>query len=62
MLAFVSPASAKMGDLVIASFTDVPADSMKGVKVLFIGQQADTARVQPIVAKTGAKYVFVEAK
>jgi hypothetical protein len=62
MLAFVSPASAKMGDLVIASFTDVPADSMKGVKVLFIGQQADNARVQPIVAKTGAKYVFVEAK
>jgi len=62
MLAFVSPASAKMGDLVIAAFTDVPADSMKGVKVLFIGQSADNARVQPVVTKSGAKYVFVEAK
>ena len=62
MLAFVSPASAKMGDLVIAGFTDVPADSMKGVKVLFIGQSADNARVQPVVTKSGAKYVFVEAK
>jgi len=62
MLAFVSPASAKMGDLVIAAFTDVPADSMKGVKVLFIGQSADNSRVEPVVAKSGAKYVFVEAK
>ena len=62
MLAFVSPASAKMGDLVIASFTDVPADSMKGVKVLFIGQAADSERVKAAVAPSGVNYVFVEAK
>ena len=62
MLAFVSPASAKMGDLVIASFADVAAGSMKGVKVLFIGQAADSERVKAAVAPSGVNYVFVEAK
>ncbi|MUV15402.1 hypothetical protein GN331_14440 [Lysobacter sp. HX-5-24] len=62
MLAFVSPASAKMGDLVIASFADVAAGSMKGVKVLFIGQAADNERVKAAVAPSGVNYVFVEAK
>ena len=62
MLAFVSPASAKMADLAIAGFTDVAADSMKGVKVLFIGQAADKARVEAAVKPSGANFVFVEAK
>jgi hypothetical protein len=62
MLAFVSPASAKMGDLVTAAFADVAAGSMKGVKVLFIGQAADSERVKAAVAPSGVNYVFVEAK
>ena len=62
MLAFGSSASAKMADLIEASFKDVQADSMKGVRVVFIGDAADNARVQTIVKPTGADYVFVEAK
>ena len=62
MLAYGSPASAKMADLVIAAFKDVPAGSMKGVKVLFIGKAADSERVKAALAPTGVDYVFVEAK
>ena len=62
MLAFGSSASAKMADLIEASFKDVQADSMKGVRVVFIGDAADNARVQTIVKPTGADYIFVEAK
>jgi hypothetical protein len=62
MLAYGSPASAKMADLVIESFKDVPAGSMKGVKVLFIGKPADGERVKAALAPTGVDYVFVEAK
>lgn len=60
MLAYASPASAKMGDLVIAAFNGVPADSMKGVRVLFIGKAADSERVQAAVAPAGVEYVFVD--
>lgn len=62
MLAFGSSNSAKMGDLIEAGFKDVQADSMKGVRVVFIGEAADNARVQTIVKPTGADYIFVEAK
>jgi hypothetical protein len=62
LLAYGSPASAKMADLVVAAFEGVPAGSMKGVKVLFIGQAADGERVRAAIAPTGVDYVFVEAK
>ena len=62
MLAFGSPESAKMADLIVASFKGVPADTMKGVRVLFIGDAADNPRVQAAVAPAGVDYVFVEAK
>jgi hypothetical protein len=62
MLAFISPASAKMADLVMAAFADVEPTSMKGVKVVFIGQPADGERVKAAVTPTGVNYVFVEAK
>ena len=62
MLAYGSPASAKMADLVIASFKDVPAGSMKGVKVLFIGKAADNDRVKSALAPAGVDYTFIEAK
>ena len=62
MLAFGSSASAKMADLIETGFKDVQADSMKGVRVVFIGAAADNARVQTIVQPTGADYIFVEAK
>ena len=62
MLAFGSSASAKMADMIQAVFKDVSPDSMKGVRVVFIGDAADNARVQTIVKPTGADYIFVEAK
>uniref|UniRef100_UPI0028D74FE4 hypothetical protein n=2 Tax=Lysobacteraceae TaxID=32033 RepID=UPI0028D74FE4 len=62
MLAFGSSASSKMADMIQAVFKDVPADSMKNVRVVFIGKAADNARVQSIIQPTGAEYIFVEAK
>ena len=62
MLAFGSSASAKMADMIEAAFKGVQADSMKNVRVVFIGDAADNARVQTIVQPTGADYIFVEAK
>ncbi|TAK37915.1 MAG: hypothetical protein EPO30_08405 [Lysobacteraceae bacterium] len=61
MLAYASPASAKMADIVVASFASVPPGSMKGVRVLFIGQPADGDRVKAAVEPAGVNYVFVDS-
>jgi hypothetical protein len=62
MLAYASPSSAKMADIVIEAFTGIEPNTMKGVKVLFIGDAADNPRVQAAVQPAGVDYVFVEAK
>ena len=62
LLAYGGHSSAKVGDLVVESFKDVQPSSMKGVKVLFIGQAADNERVQAAVTPAGVDYKFVEAK
>ncbi|HEY5973059.1 MAG TPA: hypothetical protein VIT22_14060 [Pseudoxanthomonas sp.] len=62
LIAFGSPESAKMADIAVASFTGVPADTMKKVKIVFIGDAVDSERVKAAVVPTGADYVFVEAK
>ncbi|MFC5570757.1 hypothetical protein ACFPN1_11865 [Lysobacter yangpyeongensis] len=62
LLAFGGPNSAKSADLAVAAFAKAAPDSMKGVKVLFIGAQADSDRVKAAVEPTGASYKFVEAK
>ena len=62
LIAFGSPESAKMADIAVAAFTGVPADTMKKVKILFIGNAADSERVKAVVTPTGADYVFIEAK
>lgn len=62
MLAFGSPASSQMADLIIDAFSDVEEASMEGVRVLFIGDAPDSQRVQDALAPTGVEYVFVEAK
>ena len=62
MIAFGSSASTKMADMIEAVFKDVQVDSMKGVRVVFIGDASDNARVQTLVQPTGAEYIFVEAK
>lgn len=60
MLTYASPASAKMADMVTTAFQGVPADSMKGVKLLFVGQPSDNERVQIAVAPAGVDYVFID--
>ena len=62
LIAFGSPESAKMADIAVEGFKGVPADTMKKVKIVFIGQPADSERVKAAVTATGADYVFVEAK
>jgi hypothetical protein len=62
MVAFGSPVSAKMADLIVASFGKAAAGSFKGARVLFVGAAADNDRVKAAVAPTGADSVFVEAK
>lgn len=62
MLAFGSPSSAKMADLIITSFQGVDPGSMEGVRVLFIGDAADNVRVQEALKPSGVTYQFVEAR
>jgi len=62
MLAFGSPSSSKMADLIIASFEGVDPGSMEGVRVLFIGDAADNLRVQEALKPSGVTYQFVEAR
>lgn len=62
MLAFGSPESAKMADLIIEAFKEADAGSFKGVKVLFIGKAEDEARVREAIAPSEADFIFVEAK
>lgn len=62
LLAYGGPASARMADLVVESFKTVQPNTMKGVKVLFIGSAADNERVKAAVTPAGVDYVFVEAK
>ena len=62
MLAFGSPASSRMADLIVEAFQHVQAGSMKDVRVLFIGNTEDLERVRAAVEPSGANLVFHEAK
>ena len=62
MLAYGGHPSAKVADLVVESFKDVQPSSMKGVRVLFVGNASENARVMAALEPTGVEYVFVEAK
>ena len=62
MLLFGSPARTKLADLVIAGFADAKPNTMKNVKVVFVGDGADKDRVQAAVSPSGVTYVFVESK
>ncbi|GAA0705088.1 hypothetical protein GCM10009429_36590 [Dyella marensis] len=59
MLVFAGPESAKTADLIIEAFKDAKPGSFKDVIILFIGDQADEARVTTALQPTGAKLRFV---
>lgn len=62
MLAFGSPDSAKMADLIVMAFTDADPKALEGSQVLFIGKAEDNERVKAAVEAASARYTFVEAK
>lgn len=62
MLAFGSPDSEKMAELIEAAFDGAPADSMKDVRILFIGSAEQGERVRTVVEATGAIFVLYELK
>ena len=62
MLVFASPSSAKMGELAVTAFGQVPAGSLNNVKVVFVGKAEDSMKVEAATKPAGVTYVFVEAK
>jgi hypothetical protein len=60
LLTFGSPDSAKMADLMVSAFSGARPDSLRGSYVMFVGKAEDSARVQPLVEGSGAKYIFVD--
>lgn len=62
LLAFGSADSKKSADMIEGAFKDAGTGTMKGVRVLFIGDAADRARAEAAVKPSGAKFEFVEAK
>lgn len=62
MLAFGSPESGRMADLIVDAFEGVSPGSMKDVRVLFIGAPEDLDRVKAAIEPTGANVVFHEVK
>lgn len=62
MLVFASPSSTKMAEMATVAFTQVGQGTMKGVKVLFIGNAADSEKVKAAAEPAGVNYIFVEAK
>ncbi len=62
LVAFGSPESSMMADIVVGAFLKVQPGSMKGVRLLFIGDAADSERVKAAVENSGVNYQFIEAK
>jgi len=62
LIAFGSPDSKLMADLVVDSFAIAPKNSLQDVRILFIGNAEDRERVEAVVKPTGAEFVFHEAK
>ncbi len=62
ILAYAGLNPAKTADLVVAAFEGVTPNTMKGVRVVYIGDSANNERVRAAVEPAGVEYVFVEAK
>jgi len=62
LIAFGSPDSNKLAELVVEAFKSSAAGSLKGVRVLVVGASADQERVKAAVVPSEAEFVFVEAR
>lgn len=62
MIVFASPESSRMGELVIDAFEVAQPGTLKGVRVVFIGQPEEQALTKAAVEKSGAEFIFHHAK
>ena len=62
ILAYAGLNPTKTADLVVTAFETVTPNTMKGVRVVYIGDAANSDRVRAAVEPAGVEYVFVEAK
>lgn len=60
MLVYAGLNSGNVADLVVDAFENVNEDTMKGVKLLFVGSAEDSPRVQEAVAKSGVEYIHID--
>ena len=62
ILAYAGLDPTKTADLVVAAFEPVTENTMRGVRVVYIGDAANNERVRAAVEPAGVEYVFVEAR
>lgn len=62
MLAYAGLDPAKTADMVVAAFEGVSPNTMKGVRVVYIGDATNSERVKAAVEPAGVEYIFVDAK
>lgn len=60
MLVYGGPQSANVATLIKEAFEGVQQDTMKGVKVLFVGSAADAPAVREAVATSGVDLVHID--
>ncbi len=59
MLAFGGPDGARVAFVITESFKDARPNSLKGVKVLVVGNAADEQALTTTLAQGGAEFIFV---
>lgn len=62
MLAFGGPDSGRTAQVIIDSFALAGPKSLKGVRVVFMGDAIDDEKVKAAIAPSEAEYIFEEAK
>ncbi|MGJ4803918.1 hypothetical protein [Luteimonas sp. SDU82] len=62
ILAYAGLDPTKTANLIVSAFETVTPNTMKGVRVVYIGDAANNDRVRAAVEPAGVEYVFVEAK
>lgn len=62
MLAFGSPDSERIANLVVSAFNTASPGSLDGVQLLFVGQPEDAERVAAAVEESGVIFTFHEAR
>lgn len=60
LLMFAGLDSSRTADLTVAAFEGIEPNTMRGVRVLFIGNAGDSDRVRAAVEPAGVEYVFVD--